>query len=272
MTAIHSPGKSIICVANQKGGVGKTTTTVNLGAALVERGERVLLVDGDPQAHLTNGLGFEEHELRLSLADLLTGSDARLPDCLLHTPMNGLDLVPATIDLSTAEMQLTNVLGRDRVLADVLAAPLVEGYDHVIIDTPPTLGLLTVNALVAARWVLIPVQLHYYPVKGLAHLWQLIEVARRKLNPSLDVLGILPTFFDARTNLSREILATLRETYPDRVFETVIKLTTRLAEAPIARKPVLQSASSSDASQSYRALAGEVLAIEARPGSLVVGR
>jgi chromosome partitioning protein len=274
------PTACIIAVANQKGGVGKTTCTLNLGAALVEKGYRVLLVDMDPQAHLTLGLGVDPASLERSLAQVLTNSGVTLADVILTISETSekvpgrLALVPASIDLATAELELTNALGRDQMLSEVLAggdpaaggatADMRREYDFIVIDTPPTLGLLTINSLVAARWALIPVQAHFYALKGMTHLLKLVRQVRGRLNKQLGVIGILTTFYDGRTQLARQVLESLQEEYPELVFKTVIKTTVKLAEAPITGESILSSAGSSEAAKSYRELAEEVLQRQSR--------
>ena len=248
----------IVVIASQKGGVGKSTCTLNLGAALLERGQRVLLIDLDPQANLTLGLGLDPGELSISIAQTLAPDGLPL-EKVIRTTASGLDLVPAAIDLAMTELELANALGRDQALQEALTETLRARYDFILIDTPPSLALLTINALVAARWVLIPVQAHFYALKGMAHLLKLVRQVRGRLNKELGVLGILTTFYDGRTQLSRQVLETLQEEYADQVFRTVVRTTVRLAEAPISGMPVLTTAAHSDAAQAYRDLAEEVL-------------
>lgn len=251
------PGR-VIAIASQKGGVGKTTCTINLAAALSEAGRKVLALDLDPQAHLTLGLGIDPAETPVSLAQMLAADGLALEAAICPTK-SGVDVVPATIDLAMSELELANSLGRDQVLAEALTASVRQRYDYILLDTPPTLGLLTINALVAARWVIIPVQAHFYALKGMAHLLKLVRQVKGRLNKELDLLGLLTTFYDGRTQLSRQVLETLREEHGDLVFETIIKTTVRLAEAPIGGESVLTMASQSEAAQAYRQLAQEVI-------------
>lgn len=252
------PGARIIAIASQKGGVGKTTCALNLGAALHARGLRVLVIDMDPQAHLTLGFGFDPGNLRESVASAISSECEPLTNVIKSTQV-GPDIVPSSIDLAMIELELANALGRDQALADAISQGVRERYDYILIDTPPTLGLLTINALVAARWVLIPVQAHFYALKGMAHLLKLVRQVRGRLNRDLDVLGILTTFYDGRTQLSRQVLEALQEEHPDLVLKTVVKTTVRYAEAPISGQSVLTTASASEAAQIYRALAEEVI-------------
>ena len=248
----------ILAIASQKGGVGKTTCTLNLAAALTECGQRVLALDLDPQANLTLGLGVDPADVPVSLAQVLGAEALPLSEAIRSTP-SGVDLAPTTIDLAMSELELASALGRDQVLAEAISPEVRALYDYLLIDTPPTLGLLTINALVAARFVLVPVQTHFYALKGMAHLLRLVRQVQGRLNKDLSVLGLLATFYDSRTHLSRQVLEALRDEHGPLVFDTVIKTTVRLAEAPIGGESVLAAAGGSDAAQAYRSLAQEVI-------------
>ncbi len=249
----------VISIANQKGGVGKTTCSINLGGALAERGYRVLCVDMDPQANLTVGLGVSLSDVRQSMADVLSEDRASLDDIVRNTQTDGLWVAPATLELASTEVELFTAIGREMVLRDALAGWAERQFDVIIIDCPPTLGLLTINSLVASNRVIIPVQTQYYAIKGLTALIKVINTIKIKLNHDLEVLGLLPTFFDGRTVLAREMLANLRELGDHRVFNTMIKQTVKLGEAPLTGKPVTEYATGSAAARAFRDLAQEVI-------------
>jgi chromosome partitioning protein len=254
----HGPAR-VLAMCNQKGGVGKTTSVINLGAALAETGRRVLLVDLDPQGALSVGLGINPMQLDRTVYTLLMEQDVSADDVMLKTHVPGMDLLPSNIDLSAAEVQLVNEVAREQALQRVLA-PVVEDYDVVLIDCQPSLGLLTVNALTAADGVIIPLECEYFALRGVALLLQTIEKIRARLNPRLEVEGLLATMFDARTLHGREVLARVVDAFGDRVFHTVISRTIRFPETTVAGEPITSYASASAGATAYRQLAREVLA------------
>jgi chromosome partitioning protein len=254
----HGPAR-VVALCNQKGGVGKTTSTINLGAALTEYGRRVLLLDFDPQGALSVGLGVQPHQLDRTVYDVLMESSVSLDDVLLKTNIPGMDLVPSNIDLSAAEVQLVNEVAREQTLARALT-PALPDYDLVLIDCQPSLGLLTVNALTAADEVVIPLECEFFSLRGVALLIDTIEKVRERLNPRLHIAGILATMYDSRTVHGREVFARVVEAFGDTVFDTVITRTVRFPETTVAGEPITTWAPSSSGAQQYRALAKEVLA------------
>jgi chromosome partitioning protein len=254
----HGPAR-IIAMCNQKGGVGKTTTTINLGAALAEYGRKVLLVDFDPQGSLSVGLGVNPYDIDKSVYDLIMTRDVTLDDVVLKSNVPGLDIVPSNIDLSAAEVQLVTEVAREQVLTRALA-PAVAEYDFVIIDCQPSLGLLTVNALTAAHGVIVPMEAEFFALRGVAMLVETIQKVQDRLNPGLEIDGLVATMFDSRTVHSREVLARLVEAFDDKVFHTAIARTVRFPETTVAGEPITTFATSSGGAYSYRQLAKEVLA------------
>ncbi|MCV7229455.1 ParA family protein [Mycolicibacterium komossense] len=253
----HGPAK-VIAMCNQKGGVGKTTSTINLGAALAEYGRRVLLVDLDPQGALSAGLGVPHYELEQTVHNLLVEPRVSIDQVLIKTRVNGLDLVPSNIDLSAAEIQLVNEVGREQSLNRALY-PVLDRYDYVLIDCQPSLGLLTVNGLACADGVIIPTECEYFSLRGLALLTDTVDKVRDRLNPRLSISGILITRFDTRTVNAREVMARVLERFGDLVFDTVITRTVRFPETSVAGEPITTWAPKSGGAQAYRSLAREVI-------------
>jgi chromosome partitioning protein len=244
----------VIAFANQKGGVAKTTTTLNLAVAFAERGLRVLAIDLDPQGNLTMSQGLNPDEIERSMFDVLVH---KLPlDQVIHPAE--IDLAVSSIDLAGAELALSSMIGRERALEKALV-PIKDRYDYVLIDTPPSLGLLTINALVAADGVVVPVQCEYLSLRGLVQLESTLTMVRENLNPSVEIIGILPTMFDPRTIHSREAVEILEENFRDLVFGSRIRKTVRYAEAPVKGSSVLKYDPTGPAAEAYRALAREVL-------------
>ena len=251
----------IISVANQKGGVAKTTTTVNLGAALAEAGQRVLLIDLDPQAHLALSLGINPDDLTASTFDVLTDAACTFSQIALKVG-GGMTLAPADINLSVAEHRLSGMIGREQILRDKLR-DVTPQYDYILIDCPPSLGILTINALAASHWVIIPVQAHYLSMKGMQLLMETIGLVREKLNPDLEIRGILLTMVDVRPRISSQAIEALRGMFPDKVFPVMVRQNTKIVEASACGMSVLQAASSSPPALAYRELAQEILRGEA---------
>lgn len=252
----HGPAR-IIALCNQKGGVGKTTTTISLGAALAEYGRRVLAIDFDPQGALSAGLGVPTHDVP-NIYDLLLGTVGDPAEAIQPTSTPGFDVIPANIDLSAAEVHLVNEVAREQILARVLRK-VAGDYDVVLIDCQPSLGLLTVNALTAAHGVLIPLECEYFALRGVALLVETIEKVTDRLNPALRLDGILATMYDSRTLHSREVLERVVETFDDRVFQTVIGRTVKFPDASVAAAPITQFAPEHPAAEAYRQLAREMI-------------
>ena len=255
--ASHGPAR-IVAMCNQKGGVGKTTSTINLGASLAEFGRRVLLVDLDPQGALSAGLGVAHHDLELTVHNLLVEPRVSIDDVLMRTRVEGMDLLPSNIDLSAAEIQLVNEVGREQTLGRVLH-PVVDRYDYILVDCQPSLGLLTINALACADGVVIPMECEYFSLRGLALLNDTVEKVRDRLNPRLSLSGILITMFDQRTLHSREVMSRVVEVFGDLVYDTAISRTVRFPETSVAGEPITTWAPKSAGAEAYRALAREVI-------------
>jgi chromosome partitioning protein len=253
----HGPAR-VVAIANQKGGVGKTTTAINLGAALAEYGRRVLLVDFDPQGALSVGLGIHPLQLEYTVYNLLMERGVTAADVVLKTSVDGMDLMPSNIDLSGAEVQLVQEVGREYILGGALQ-PVLSEYDVVMIDCQPSLGLLTVNALACSASVLVPLETEYFAMRGVALLMETIDKVSRRLNQRLTIDGVLATMYDPRTLHSREVLASILDGFSDKVFHTVINRTVRFPDATVAGEPITRFDSSSSGAGSYRDLAREVL-------------
>jgi chromosome partitioning protein len=251
-------GARVISMCNQKGGVGKTTTTINLGASLAEFGRKVLLVDFDPQGSLSVGLGLNPHEMDLTIYNLLMDRETTLDEVVVPSGIAGMDLLPSNIDLSAAEVQLVHEVAREQTLQRVLA-PALEHYDIILIDCQPSLGLLTVNALTASDGVIVPLECEYFALRGVALLKTTIDKVRERLNPKLEIDGVLGTMFDGRTLHSREVMERLVSAWGDKVFHTVIRRTVKFSDATVAGEPITSYASSSTGADHYRQLAKEVL-------------
>jgi chromosome partitioning protein len=249
----------IISVVNQKGGVGKTTTTINLGAAFAELGRRVLLIDFDPQHSLSIGLNVSTRDIEGSVYNLLMDESTQVSDFLLKTSVPGMDMIPAHEDLSGAEGGLVNVIAREKILKRVLST-VTDFYDVILIDCQPSLGLLTVNALTASHWVLVPLECEYFALRGVALLDDIIKKVKANTNPYIELLGIFPTMFDKKTVHSREVLERISEAFPAHVFDTTIARTVRFPETTVAGEPITSYASSSVGAASYRRLAREIIA------------
>jgi chromosome partitioning protein len=254
----HGPAR-IIAMCNQKGGVGKTTTTINLGAALAEYGRKVLVVDFDPQGALSVGLGINAHELEITIYQLLMDRSIDIHTVIQPTSVPGLDVLPANIDLSAAEVQLVGEVAREMVLSRVLR-PVLDDYDVIMIDCQPSLGLLAVNALTAAHGVLIPLECEFFALRGVALLVETIEKVQDRLNPKLEIDGILATMYDSRTLHSREVVARVVEAFGDNVFHTVISRTVKFPDATVAAEPITSYAATHPGAEAYRSLARELIA------------
>lgn len=247
----------VVALANQKGGVGKSTTAVNLSSAVASLGKKVLLVDVDPQGNATSGLGVEKEEVRYSLYDVILGR-VKAEEAIIKGIYKNLDLLPSNIDLAGAEIELVNAVSRETRLRRALEG-VSERYDYVFMDCPPSLGLLTINALTAADGVIIPIQCEYYALEGLGQLLKTIDLVREYLNPDLEIYGVLLTMFDSRTKLSQQVAEEVRNYFKDKVYKSVIPRSVRVSEAPSYGKPVIYYAPQSNGAQAYLSLAKELV-------------
>ena len=250
----------VIAIANQKGGVGKTTTAVNLAACLAALDRKILLVDSDPQGNATSGLGFDKRDIKQCIYDTLI-NDVSMQDVLKHTAYKNLDVIPATIQLAGAEIELVSLMNREGRMKNSLER-VKHNYDYVIIDCPPSLGLLTINALTAASSVIIPIQCEFYALEGVTMLMNTIQLVQRNLNPALKLEGVLMTMFDSRTNLSTEVVEEVKKYFKTKMYQTIIPRNVRLSEAPSHGQPVIDYDSKSKGAQVYMELAQEVVGDE----------
>ncbi|WP_366150746.1 MULTISPECIES: ParA family protein [Micrococcaceae] len=253
----HGPAR-VIAMVNQKGGVGKTTSTINLGAALAELGRRVLMVDFDPQGALSAGFGVNPHELDTTIYNVMMDRKVEVHEAVRTTDFENIDLLPANIDLSAAEVQLVNEVAREQVLSSALTK-LKDDYDVILIDCQPSLGLLTVNALTAADGVIIPLICEFFALRAVALLVDSIEKVQDRLNPNLQIDGVLATMFDSRTLHSKEVIARIIDAFGDKVFDTVIKRTVKFPDATVSAEPILSYAPTHTGSIAYRELAKELI-------------
>lgn len=247
----------IIAVANQKGGVGKTTTTINLSACLAEQGQKVLVIDVDPQGNTTSGLGIDKNNTENTVYELMLG-EASVDDCIYKSVMDDLDVIPSNVNLAGAEIDLIDIDDREYILKKIVNS-LKEKYDFILLDCPPSLSMLTVNAMTAANTVLVPIQCEYYALEGLSQLIRTINLVKQKLNPELEIEGVVFTMYDARTNLSLQVVENVKANLKQTVYKTIIPRNIRLAEAPSHGLPINLYDSKSAGAESYRLLAEEVI-------------
>lgn len=247
----------IIAITNQKGGVGKTTTAINLSACLAEAGQRVLAVDFDPQGNTTSGLGLEKGNLDNTVYELLMG-ECKLEECIFQSVQERLDVMPSDMDLSGAEIELLDIQNKESILKDYLEK-VEDKYDFIIIDCPPSINLLTINALTAADTVIVPIQCEYYALEGLSQVLKTVALVQKKMNPRLEIEGVVFTMYDSRTNLSLEVVENVKEHLNQNIYKTIIPRNVRLAEAPSYGMPINQYDSRSSGAESYRLLAAEVI-------------
>jgi chromosome partitioning protein len=247
----------IIAIANQKGGVGKTTTAINLSACVAYKGKRVMLIDNDPQGNSTSGLGFDKRNLKKSTYDILINGE-KLKNVILKTCIDNLDLCPSNIQLAGAEIELVPAISRETRMKEAVKLE-INNYDFIIIDCPPSLGLLTINSLTAANTILVPIQCEYYALEGLSQLMETVKLVKKHLNPELDVEGVVLTMFDARTNLSIQVVEEVKKYFKNKVYRTVIPRNVRLSEAPSYGLPIVLYDAKSKGAECYMDLADEVI-------------
>lgn len=250
-------GKAI-AIFNQKGGVGKTTTNINLGACLALKGKKILILDIDPQGNTTSGIGIQKRTLDYTVYDLLIEDDFDTRKAILHTGVEGLDIIPASVDLAGAEIELVHIEGRERRLRKAIDK-VRHLYDYIFIDCPPSLGLLTINSLTAVESVLVPIQCEFYALEGVSQLVNTIELVRKNLNPGLSIEGVILSMFDGRTNLSIQVVQEVKKYFGDKVYSTVIPRNVRLAEAPSFGMPIMQYDPRSRGAAAYNDFAEEFL-------------
>lgn len=247
----------IIAVANQKGGVGKTTTAINLSSCLAEKGKKVLAVDMDPQGNMTSGLGVDKNSVENTIYDLIIG-ESGIEEVLRKDIMKNLDIIPANIDLSAAEIELIDVEDKEYIVRNVIK-DIKDNYDYIIIDCPPSLSMLTINAMTTATSVLVPIQCEYYALEGLSQLIHTVDLVRDRLNPELEIEGVVFTMYDARTNLSLQVVENVKDNLHQNIYKTIIPRNIRLAEAPSYGVPINEYDPKSAGSESYMRLAEEVI-------------